>query len=93
MSSLVRTRIGSISLDKAVRIEDLNEDSIPHSINEVLQGTLPMIETEKLTEVMQGKKLEFDSFEDIILLTHKEEVIAAYERVDGKIYRSKRGLW
>ncbi len=93
MTSLVRTQIGNISLSQAVKIEDLNENSIPHSITEVLQGTLPMIEMMCIDEIKQGKRLQIESAAPIVLLTHQSEVVAAYEKVDGFEYRCKRGLW
>ncbi|MFV0479693.1 MAG: tRNA pseudouridine(55) synthase TruB [Anaerorhabdus sp.] len=93
MTELCRTMIGPISLDQAEKIEDITEKSTPHPITEILQGTLPMFESDKINEIKQGKRLFLNSTEELVLLTHQNEVVAAYEKVEGNEYRCRRGLW
>lgn len=91
MSSLVRTKIGNVSLADALVLDDLTGDNI-HDIEDVINPIYPRIEVDCVKEVMQGKRIKLDCEEEIVILTHNQKVLAAYEK-DGNEYRSKRGLW
>lgn len=92
MTSLVRTKIGSINVEDAVSIDDLNEQSI-HSINEVLNSRIPRFEINDVDHVKQGKRVRLDCNEPLVLLTAQGDILAAYEWVEENLYKSKRGLW
>ncbi len=93
LTALTRTKIGPISLEQASQIEDLDCNSVPHSITEVLQETLPMVDITDILSVKQGKKMKLNSTEKTVLLVYENEVVAAYEQDEGCVYRCKRGLW
>lgn len=92
MTSLVRTKIGAISLDQAVKMDELTTQSI-HPINEVLNNQYPHFEVSDVEHVKQGKRVRLDCNEPLVLLTHQGEILAAYELVEENMYKSKRGLW
>ena len=49
---------------------------------------------ENIDDVKNGKKIRIDSDEEMILLTHKNEVLAIYEKDEEQhTYRCLRGLW
>ena len=50
-------------------------------------------EVDDVTDILNGKDVEIDSQYQLLFLTHKGKIIAAYEKADGNIYRCKRGLW
>lgn len=93
MTALVRTKIGPIDLSQAQTIDEIDEHSIPHSITEVLQGTLPMIEVDDAEHVKQGKKVRLNHQAELVLLTKDQQILAAYEKEEDYVYRCKRGLW
>ena len=93
MSKLTRTKIEMFSINEAVTIDQLrNKEFNFTSINNAL--IYPKIEIENVIDVKNGKKIRCDSEENILLLTHKDEVIALYEKDDEQhTYRCLRGLW
>lgn len=92
MTSLVRSKIGSVSLEEAILIDDVNESSL-HSINEILNNSYPHVEIKNFEDVKQGKRIRLNSSEPLVLLTYQGEILAAYEKVEDFIYKCKRGLW
>lgn len=93
MTALVRTKIGPISLDQSLNLAEIDEHTPAHTLYEVLQGTLPIIEVNSVDYVKQGKQLHLNCDEDIVLLSNQGELLAAYEKCDEHTYRCKRGLW
>lgn len=91
MSSLVRTKIGNVSLADATTLDNLTEENL-REIEDVINPAYPRIEVECVKEVMQGKRIKLDCEDEIVILTHQHKVLAAYEK-EGNEYRSKRGLW
>lgn len=92
MTSLVRSKIGNISVEQAIKLDEVNEKSL-HSINEILNNQYPHFEIADVESVKQGKRIRLDCIESLVLLTHQGEILAAYEKVEDNLYKSKRGLW
>lgn len=93
MTSLVRTKIGPISLSQAINLDDVHEHTSIHTLYDVLQGILPIIEVNSVEEVKQGKQLRLNCDDEIVLLSNQGELLAAYEKSEQHTYRCKRGLW
>ncbi|MHB8097830.1 MAG: tRNA pseudouridine(55) synthase TruB, partial [Erysipelotrichaceae bacterium] len=93
MSKLTRTKIEMFNVKDAYTIEQIRSKEFEFtSINEAL--IYPKIEVESVTDVKNGKKIRCDSEEDLVLLTHNNEVLALYEKDDEQhTYRCLRGLW
>jgi tRNA pseudouridine55 synthase len=93
MSKLTRTKIEMFNVKDAYTIEQIRSKEFEFtSINEALIYT--KIEVESDTDVKNGKKIRCDSEEDLVLLTHNNEVLALYEKDDEQhTYRCLRGLW
>ena len=93
MSKLTRTKIEMFNVEDAYTIEQIrNKEFKFTSINEAL--IYPKIEIESVIDVKNGKKIRCDSEEDLVLLTHNNEVLALYEKDDEQhTYRCLRGLW
>lgn len=93
MTKLERCSIEHLSLKEAIKIEEFTENSKSHSLLECMDPKYPLIEVEDPTPIYQGKKLNLNSTEDIVLLTYQQQVLAAYERETESIYHSLRGLF
>lgn len=94
MSSLIRTEVNGITTSMCYTLEEIIEGNyVINPIYDVLSKEYIMHETEDIDHIKQGKRLELDYKDDIIMIVNKKEVIAAYERDKNKIFKSKRGLW
>jgi len=93
MSKLTRTRIESFELKDAYTIDQIrNKDFKFGEISKALN--YPVIQIEDPTDVKNGKKLELESEERVVMLKHNDEVLAIYEKDDEQQnYRCLRGLW
>jgi len=93
MSKLTRTRIESFELKDAYTIEQIrNKEFKFGEISKALN--YPIIQIEDPTDVKNGKKIELDSEERVVMLKHNDEVLAIYEKDDEQQnYRCLRGLW
>jgi len=93
MSQLTRTKIEMFSIEDAYTIDQIrNKEFIFTSVSKAL--IYPKIEIESVMDVKNGKKIRLNSEEEIVLLTHNDEVIALYEKDDEQhTYRCLRGLW
>lgn len=93
MSKLTRTKIEMFSIENAYTIEQIRNhefefESVDHAL------VYPKYEVENIDDVKNGKKIRIDSDEEMILLTHKNEVLAIYEKDEEQhTYRCLRGLW
>ena len=93
MSKLTRTKIEMFSIENAYTIEQIrNHEFQFESVDQAL--VYPKYEVENIDDVKNGKKIRIDSDEEMILLTHKNEVLAIYEKDEEQhTYRCLRGLW
>ena len=93
MSKLTRTKIEMFNVKDAYTIEQIRNNEWKFtSVNEALN--YPKFEIESVIDVKNGKKIRCDSEEDVILLTHNNEVLALYKKDDEQhTYRCLRGLW
>jgi tRNA pseudouridine55 synthase len=93
MSKLTRTKIESYELKDAYTIEQIRNKEF--KFGEMSQALdYPIIEIDNVVDVKNGKKLVLDTNEEIIMLKHKDEILAIYEKDDEQqTYRCLRGLW
>lgn len=91
MTSLLRERLGSFTLDDAIKLEDIHKEMNFIPIDQHL--SYPVYEREDLEkDIMYGRKIELDYPEERIVLKAKD-FVSVYEREDGCLYRVVRGLW
>jgi len=94
MKSLIRTKVNNVTLKDCFTLEDIiNGNYTLHSIYDILKDEYYMHETDDVDHIKQGKRIRVNSNEDVIMVTHNHEVLAAYQRVDEYTYKSKRGLF
>lgn len=94
MSSLVRSKVGRFTLDDAYTLEEISEGKYQlYTINEMLSH-LEKVEYEPIKDVMDGKRIRLAKQEaDRVVIFHDEEAFAIYDRENGEVYKSVRGLW
>jgi len=93
LSNLVRTKIDQYLLEDCFTLEQIQNGDFKLFTNYEVLNTYKYIEIDDITDVLVGKKIELDCNEEIVMITNKNEVVAAYEQVENGIYKSKRGLW
>ncbi len=93
MISLYRTRIDRYSCEEACDIDTLTAENARFLSTYDILYHYPYYEVDDVTDILNGKDVEIDSQYQLLFLTHKGKIIAAYEKTDGNIYRCKRGLW
>ena len=94
MSSLVRTEVNGITTDMCYKLDDVITGNFSISpIYDVLSKEYTMHEVDDAEYIKNGKRLELDYEDDIIMIVKNNEVLAAYERDRGNVFKSKRGLW
>ena len=91
LESLRRTKVGDITLEKAIKLEDVKEEDLVNPADFVM---LPRIEVENqdVDKVRNGVRLSFSSISTHILLTHEGKGLAVYEKTEEGPYRCLRGL-
>ncbi len=93
MSKLTRTKIESFELKDAYSIEQIRSHEFKFGLISMALN-YPVIQIEDVTDVKNGKKIELNSIEPIVMLKHGDEVLAIYTKDDEQgIYRCLRGLW
>lgn len=94
MTELTRTKIDRFSLDNAYDIEQLNPENINLISNYEILSDYTYISLNDPTMAYLGKRMKFNCTDKIVMVTHQNDVVAAYEldENDGYYY-SKRGLW
>ena len=96
MKSLVRTRVGEHRIENCKTLQEIEQgDYTLFSALEALKGYETYELTDKeLENVKNGKYYRNSKAKnDLILLTYQTNAIAIYERKEGIVYASKRGLW
>ena len=92
LSSLRRTKIGEIGLEKAIRLDDVRPDCLkdPYLL---LPFRKVLLSKEDSIRARNGVKLCFDYKEDTLFVCDNEgKAIAIYEREKERLYRVKRGI-
>jgi len=92
MTVLTRTKIDKFHLEDAYEIDELDENVKVVQTYDILTH-YTYIERDDLSDVYNGKRIKIDSEEQIVMITHNKEVIAAYEKGNDGYYYNKRGLW
>ncbi|MBR0137174.1 MAG: tRNA pseudouridine(55) synthase TruB [Erysipelotrichaceae bacterium] len=93
LSYLDRTRIDRFKLKDAFTLEQIeNGDYSCISIYEMLKD-YPYYEMNDASAVLNGKTIRLECDEPLVMITHQNEVLAAYERLPNGYYHCRRGLW
>lgn len=96
MSSLVRTKAGSASIEDCFTLEEiLDKKPIPCSIVSVLADRYSLIEVNEnlCRDIQNGKTVMLNANEEMVCAVFKGQAIAMMEHQHNGYYRSKRGLW
>lgn len=95
MKSLERTRVGEHRIEDCSTLSEIADGKYRlFSICEALKGYETYeVNVEELKDVQNGKRLHLQVKNDMVLITHENEAVAMYERVNEDIFSSKRGLW
>ena len=93
MSSLVRTKVGRFSLNDACTLDDARNGNFKlHTLMDMFAG-YTQIAYEPIQDVFNGKKIKLQCDADEVMITHNQEIVAVYQRVENDVYRCARGLW
>lgn len=93
MDSLVRTRVGRFHLEDAFTLAQIEaKDMRLYPIKKALSH-YEMIAYEPILEVKQGKRIHLSTTQDEVAIVEGEEVVAIYQRMQGDLFKSIRGLW
>ena len=94
---LERLQIGNILLKNAKDIDEISEDDLLDPINLITLKHVIVEEPSLIKAIKDGKIISLEEVDDTVLLCQKEEdrlvALAVYQRKEGKIYSSLRGLW
>lgn len=93
MTSLNRTAIEHVDLSMATDFEGLEKGEGMVSPFTILNPAWPLVETDRVDDVKNGKRIFMRRKEDRMILVYDGEVLAAYEREEGNRYRCVRGLF
>lgn len=90
--SLRRTKIGSIDLSKAKRLEELDSNS---ALDPAPFIPFPKIEMQddQVKKVKDGRTVNLTTEEEKILLTYGGQALAIYKRKEDNIFTCERGLF
>ena len=91
MASLVRTKVGRFQLEQAESLDQERHTLYPL---EMALDQYPFIRYPDLSAIKNGKPIMLDSEKDRVCLVDQEQkALAIYEREEGNLFKSKRGLW
>ena len=93
MTSLVRTGIEHLDLSMAADLEHLEEGKGIVSPLDVLDPAFERVEIEDPSDVMHGRAIQLNTGEDKVILLHKDNVLAAYEKREDGLFHCLRGLF
>ena len=93
MSSLVRTRIDSYSLDDCYTLDQIEKNEYKLLSNYDVLSEYRYEIMDNIEDILHGKQIRLDCKDDIVMIVNEQIVVAAYEHVGNGIYKSKRGLW
>ncbi len=93
MSALTRTKVQDYQVEDCQNLEGLTPQNVHlRSLTSVLSH-LPSVEIEDPTFIFHGKPLLLDRSDDQLLILHKGEALAVYQKAEQGLYRNVRGLW
>ncbi len=92
MTALKRTKIDKYDLKDAYDLDELDENVHLYNNYEVLDDYL-YYEYDDVKTINNGKRIKIDCDEEVVMITHGREVLAAYEKKEDGYYYCKRGLW
>ena len=93
MSSLVRTKIEHLSLKDACTFEDLESGVSFLSPIQVIDPTYKIVETDRVVDIKNGKRIKLDIREPQVIFTSNGELLAAYALQEDGLYHCLRGLF
>ena len=93
MSSLVRTKIEHLSLEDACSFEDLESGKAFLSPIQVIDPTYKIVETDRVTDIKNGKRIKLDIRDPQVIFTSNGELLAAYALQEDGLYHCLRGLF
>lgn len=94
MSYLLRSGIEEFDLSSAINLEDLTEDTPGISPLDILDPSLKKVDgTAFEKQIKDGKKIFLKDEEDKVVFVMVGAPLAVYEKVNGTMYRSVRGLF
>jgi tRNA pseudouridine55 synthase len=93
MSSLIRHRIGDLTLDQANTIDDLRSGEI--NILPIEQGLreYPFFEYPVVSDIYNGRTINLPLNDQLVMITNNGSIIAVYQHISNGLYKSQRGLW
>lgn len=93
MNSLIRTRVGSFSLEDAISVDQLKNNELKFIDPEVALSSYNKLEYNDKTDIFNGKRINLETEHDLVLITINNKSVAFYEREKGNTFKCKRGLW
>lgn len=93
MSSLIRTKIEHLSLKDACTFEDLESGVSFLSPIQVIDPTYKIVETDRVVDIKNGKRVKLDIQEPQVIFTSNGELLAAYALQEDGLYHCLRGLF
>ena len=93
MSSLIRTKIEHLSLKDACTFEDLESGVSFLSPIQVIDPTYKIVETDRVVDIKNGKRIKLDIREPQVIFTSNGELLAAYALQEDGLYHCLRGLF
>lgn len=93
MVSLVRTKIEHLSIEEACTFEDLESGKAFLSPIQVIDPTYKIIETDRVADIKNGKRIKLDITDPQVIFTSNGELIAAYALQEDGLYHCLRGLF
>lgn len=93
MASLVRTKVGRFTIDQAYTLSQIEANQFATFRIYDMLSHYPMVEYTPIDDIKNGKRVHIDCQDDVIAITHEQEVIAIYERSHKDVFACKRGLF
>lgn len=93
MVSLVRTKIEHLSIEEACTFEDLESGKAFLSPIQVIDPTYKIIETDRVADIKNGKRIKLDITDPQVIFTSNGELLAAYALQEDGLYHCLRGLF
>ncbi len=92
LSELTRTRVGNLSLDKAHKKEEVNEDNLIDIVSALSFMKKHEVSEEEIKGISNGMHLKLNEKDELVLCVYNGEAIAIYSRMNNGYYKCERGL-